>query len=163
MLVLLILRFIVFGFQHFYYSVFQYESLLSLSFLEIFEYWLWMCRLMFFIKFGKFLTTISSNIVSHLLLLSHSLFAPPPLYPPSPSISLPPPWNSCYAYVDIFYVPMLIFLMLIFFTAFWHFISRSIYTFYFLCKLDNLDLSSSSLIFFLLPSQVSCWAIVLNF
>lgn len=88
---------------------------------------------------------------------------------PSPSISLPPPWNSCYAYVDIFDVPMLIFLMfliflmLIFLTAFWHFTSRSIYTFCFLWKLDNLDLSSSSLIFFLLPSQISCWAIVLNF
>ena len=41
----------------------------------------------------------------------------------SPSISLPPPWNSCYAYVDIFYVPMLIFFMFLcwYFWCFWYF------------------------------------------
>ena len=66
---------------------------------------------MFFIKFGKFLTTISSNIVSDLLFLSHSLFPTPPLYP---SLLLGTPvmpmliffmflcWYFLCSYVDIF-------------------------------------------------------------
>lgn len=47
---------------HFYYDVLGYGSLLCLSYVGLLRFWV--CKLMFFIKFGNFSTIFSLNMFS---------------------------------------------------------------------------------------------------
>ena len=95
-----------------------YNSLITVCFsMDLFEFillglfwvWLWICWLMFFIKFGKFPANISSNILSaHSLSVSVSLSLP---------LSLPPSLLH-FLLPGTPVMPMLIFLMCP--KGFWH-------------------------------------------